>query len=93
MTDPCQQIERLVKTETVSSMVLESLDGLHSKVDRLADDVSELKGRQDTYEKRPYSNTFVGGIAAAGGVFGILLWDVVKPLAKPIFIALAAVIR
>ena len=93
MTEPCIQDRRITKTETLVDVVVSGLEKINEKVDQVLEKVGSLEGKMDSYEKRPYSNSFVGGVAAAGGLVGLLLWDVMKPLAKPILLALTTIIK
>jgi hypothetical protein len=83
MSDPCIEIERIVKTEAILGEVKEAVNKHGEKLDILIDAVGTQKNNKG----------FIGGIAATGWLVGTLTCDMIKPFIKPLAAAIIATIR
>lgn len=83
MADPCVEIERIVRMDTLIDEHGKKLDGMDNKLDQLLDTVGSLRNNKG----------FIGGIAAAGWLAGVLMVDMIKPFIKPVLAAVIAVIK
>jgi len=83
VNNPCSEIERIVRGETLVGEHSKKLDTMDQKLDVIIDNLGGLKN----------SKSFIGGIAATGWLVGVLMVDIVKPFAKPIAAAMIAIIK
>lgn len=80
MLDDCQgccEIERIATIDTKVTIHGQVLDALDSKVDVLIEKVSDMRAQSA-------SNSFIGGVAATGAMFGIGVYKLLSPIVKPV---------
>lgn len=75
--------KKVVRLETLGEEHGKKIDNVDKKLDALLDAVGTLRNNRG----------FIGGIAATGWFMGVLMCDLVKPLAKPVIGAVLAVLK
>ena len=73
----CCEIERIATIDTKVTYHGELLSSLDTKVDALIEKIGDMRGQQA-------SNSFIGGVASAGAMFGIGIYKLLSPIVKPV---------